>query len=313
MFSLLAALQLNLAASASSGPWATHSQEARRAEVPLPLLDRQAGLKSIQAKDIQAHVDFLASDELQGRFAKSKEGQLAADYVQKSFEAYGLEPFGTQQSFFQEVPGFSPNVVGLVRGTGAEFVIVSAHYDHLKPKPSGEDRIYNGADDNASGTAGVLELAQALGAQKGKLEASIVFVAFTAEEGGLRGSKYFVAHPPMPLEAIRGNYNMDMISRGKPNLIFCEGGDEAEIMLKTVQRANQQIKLDIRYGKHPEWIFQSDQYSFIEKGVKALYFGVEDHEDYHMVSDHADKILPELSAKVVQLVYLAAIDLSGVK
>jgi hypothetical protein len=277
-------------------------------------LDQKTGLASITAKEIQAHVNHLASDELKGRSAKSPEGKLAAAYVAKHFKESGLEPFGDEKSFFQKVPGFSPNVVGIVRGSGEGYVIVSAHYDHLAPKKEGkegEDRIYNGADDNASGTSGVLELAQALGGQKGRLSASIVFIGFTAEEGGLRGSKYFAAQAPMDLKLIRGVYNMDMISRGKKNLIFCVGGDKAPAMLASIKTANKRIKLDVRYDEHPEWIRQSDQYSFIEKGVAALYFGVEDHVDYHKVSDHADKILPELSAKVTQLIYLAATDLAA--
>ncbi len=302
---------LALCFALSLQPSAQETPAAKPAATKPAALDTKAGLKSIRAKDIQAHVEFLASDELMGRHAASPGGKRAAEYIRSKVQAYGLEPFGDDGTFLQEVAGFAPNVVGIVRGSGKEFVLVTAHFDHLKPKQEGEDRIFNGADDNASGTAAVLELAQALGKQKGRLKASIVFVGFTAEEGGLRGSRYFVEHAPMELEAIRGVYNMDMISRGKKNLIFCEGGAAAPHLLETVKRANKTVKMDVRYGEHPEWISQSDQFSFIQKDVAALYFGVEDHEDYHRVSDHADKILPGLAAKVTQLVYLAATDLGS--
>ncbi len=289
-------------------PWTSACAAPQEAPPKHPV--EGPGLLSISPQDFQAHVDFLASDELEGRYAKSPQGKQAAEYIATQFKAYGLKPMGDEQSFFQDVPGFSPNVVGVIPGTGPGYLLLSAHYDHLRPKKKGEDRIYNGADDNASGCAAVLELAQAFSLDKDKPSASLVFLGFTAEEGGLRGSKYFVKHAPMALTEMLGVFNMDMISRGKKNLIFCEGGPKAPMLLSAVEHANQRIQLDVRYGEHPEWIQQSDQYSFIEKGVHALYFGVEDHEDYHQVTDHADKILADLGAKVAQLVYLASRELA---
>ncbi len=276
----------------------------------LPLF---AAEDSITADEIQAHVDFLASDELGGRYARGPEAERAAEYIAAQFASYGLEPMGDDGTWFQSIGGdFSPNVVALRRGSAAGCVVVTAHYDHLQRAEEGDDRIFNGADDNASGTAAVLEIAQAIGAQKAAPYRSIVFVAFTAEELGLRGSRYFVNERPEPIRElgdlgeIVGNINLDMVSRGEENLIFCEPGDGAERLVEVAEDANAEIGLDIRFGEHREWLSQSDQHAFLQRGIPAIYFGVEDHPDYHHVTDHADRILPGLAARVARLVLLMA-------
>jgi len=273
------------------------------------------GSPAFRAADIQAHVDHLASDEMAGRSARSPEARVAADYIAAQLAASGVEPLGDDGSWFQAIDDedgndeFAPNVVGIVRGREPGWVVISAHYDHLPPRESGEDRIYNGADDNASGVAAVLEVGAALGALETPPRRSILLVAFTAEELGLRGAYHFVANPPLPLDQLLGNMNMDMISRGEENLIFCEAGEGSEALLEAVRQANETVGLDVRYGEHPRWIRQSDQYAFVRAEKPALYFGVEDHVDYHKVSDHADKIIPELAASVAQLIYLSATSL----
>jgi len=262
---------------------------------------------ALRAEDVQAHVDFLASDELMGRFAGSAEAHRAALYVAECFARYGLEPAGDDGTWFQEVrEGLSPNVVGRLAGVRDEYLALTAHYDHLRPAETGEDRIFNGADDNASGTAVVLELARRFGARaaaRSRASCSLLFVAFTAEELGLLGSRFFVEHLPVEEDAVLGNINLDMVSRGEEDLIFCEAGEGSERLLGAARTANERLgELRVRFGEHPEWLSQSDQFSFLRAGIPALYFGVEDHEDYHRVSDHADRILPELAARVGRLV-----------
>ncbi|MEM7308478.1 MAG: M20/M25/M40 family metallo-hydrolase [Planctomycetota bacterium] len=265
----------------------------------------------IRAADVQRHVDFLASDELEGRWSRGPGALRAAEYVAEHFGRAGLAPFGDDGTWFQAVaPDLSPNVVGILRGTADEAVLVTAHYDHLEPLSGGADRIYNGADDNASGTAAVLELAEAFGALQRAPEASLVCVAFTAEELGLQGSKHFAANPPLPLERIRGVFNLDMVSRGDERLIFCEGGPSSPRLVRAVQAASAWVDLEVRYDEHPEWLGASDHAPFLRAGVEALYFGVEDHPDYHRVSDHADRILPALTERVAKLVLLAALDVA---
>ena len=311
MLSTLTALAAALLASPPAGPTSApaclHQREVHRFDT------------AIRPRDIQAHVDHLASDALEGRGARTEEARIAAGYIAELFQSYGLEPLerppgGSRvdgedgESYFHPIDDArsSPNVVGVLPGKGRGYVIVSAHYDHLPPRQSGEDRIFNGADDNASGVAAVLEIAQAFTARKKESTASILFIAFTAEELGLRGSRHFVRHPPVPLEEILGVVNLDMISRGRKNLIFCEGG-YCEPMRKAADKANRKIGLEIRYDRHPRWRGQSDHAPFMQKGIPTLYFGVEDHEDYR-VGDHADKILPDLASRVAELTFMILLD-----
>ena len=132
-------------------------------------------------------------------------------------------------------------------------------------------------------------------------EVSVVLIAFTAEERGLLGAKYYVNNPTVPLADVLGVSNMDMVSRGEKNLIFCEGQKSFPDLTTATEAANASIGLEIRFDEHPEWASQSDHYPFIQAGIPALYFGVEDHPDYHQVTDHADKIIPELTANVAKL------------
>ena len=259
--------------------------------------------EAIRAADIQRHVDYLASDELEGRWARGPMAHVAAAYLADEFARSGLEPLGDDGAWTQAVaPDLAPNVIAARRGTGDGVVIVCAHYDHLEPRDEGEDRIYNGADDNASGTAAVLELAARVGSLPSPPAATWVFVAFTAEELGLQGSRFFVQHPTLDLGRVRAVFNLDMISRGEEDLIFAEGSADAGLRA-AVEEANAAVGLRIRWDEHPEWLTASDHHPFLQAGVPSLYFGVEDHEDYHRVSDHADRILPELAARVARLVY----------
>jgi hypothetical protein len=261
-------------------------------------------LSSITPDEIADHIEFLASDAMNGRGSRTPDGQKAAEYVVKNFEAAGIEPFGDNGTWYAALSqsGYSPNVVGIVRGSSEGYIVLSAHYDHLEPASSGSDRIYNGADDNASGTAAILEIAQALGQARGlQPKASIILIAFSAEELGLLGSHDWVDKRVVEPDQILGVSNMDMISRNHDNVIFCEGADDYPKLAQAVDDANDLVNLDIMFDMHPEWTSQSDHYPFIQAGIPALYFGVEDHPDYHKVTDSADKTIPGLTAKVARL------------
>lgn len=211
-----------------------------------------------------------------------------------------------------EDPTAAPNVIGVLpaRETSRGTILVTAHYDHLPPRRRGEDRIYNGADDNASGTCGMIAVARALAAVPGGLGCDVVFIAFTGEEAGLKGARHYVEHPTVPLASIRGLLNLDMISRGDANTIFVDGREISEPIRGSLRVANRIVGLDIRFDEHPEWLDRSDQGPFLAKGVPAVLFSVEDHEDYHQVTDHADRILPDLAARVSRLVAIAVAELS---
>lgn len=213
----------------------------------------------ISEKDIEEHIAFLASEELKGREAGTADEAKAANYIADLFRNSGLEPAGDDQTFFQEFTinttilnnphstdtsgekRLSKNVVGLVRGTkkSDEVIIIGAHYDHLGYGEFGSlyrgdtPRIHNGADDNASGTAGLIELAQYFG--KYRPETDLLFVAFSGEEMGLLGSAHFVEEPPVNLDNTLAMINMDMIGRMEDHklIIFGTGttSDWEEILL----------------------------------------------------------------------------------
>lgn len=257
-------------------------------------------------------VSWLASDQMQGRHYRSMEARKAATYIADAWKQAGLTHLPTKSSMYLPTGDVrdAPNVAAMHKGTGDSYVIITAHYDHLKPRRFGEDRIYNGADDNASGTAALLAIANALAQLKQPLQSSIVLIAFTGEEAGLVGSTYFANNSPIPLRKVRGLINLDMISRGEANTIFLEGAPDAPRISMAIRKANKHIGLHIIRNAHPDWLSRSDQAPFLDKGVPCVFLSVEDHEDYHRVTDHTDKILPELAAKTAQLTFLAAIDLA---
>lgn len=269
----------------------------------------------VSADSIHRDIAYLSSDDFAGRNARSVEGKLAAYYISERFRAAGLVPVAGGTEFYHAVRAgrFSPNVIGMRPGKGGDFVIISAHYDHLgisRRAKEGEDRIFNGADDNASGVAGMIAIADAMKAANVKTDASIIFIAFTAEEEGLWGSRTFAEKPPIDLTRVRGVYNMDMISRGEEDLIFVDGEKAADPLRAALRHANETGKLGLRvkFDEHPDWNERSDHTPFIKKNVPAVLFSVEDHPDYHQVTDHADKILPKLAERVTKLVLLAAIE-----
>ena len=280
---------------------------------PVPTTEEEAESRErwIRSEDLMAHVEYLASDELQGRSARGPGGRAAAEYVAARFSDFGMESFG--ETYFLPLADeqLSPNVVAFVRGRGPGFYLVSAHYDHLGVGGDGEDQVFNGADDNASGTAAVIELARAFSASAHDLRASVVFAAFSAEELGLRGSRHFVAHPPFPLDELRGVINLDMIGRGEDDLVFCEGADQAPELEAALREANVQVGLRIRCGEHPEWIPASDHYPFMQAEIPTIYLGVEDHPDYHRPTDHADKLLPLLIERVTRVVFGTVFELAA--
>ncbi len=281
-----------------------------------------ATLAAIRAEDVLTHVRILAADALEGRSARTDAGRRAARYVAERFEAFGLTPLGDVDAsgaptWFQDLADreLSPNVVAAVQGTRADgpIVVLGAHYDHLEPLADAEpgaDRIFNGADDNASGTAALLEVAETLAAAGFRPPGTVVFVAFSAEELGLKGSWHFVDHAPFDLERVLLVINLDMVGRGREDLVFCEGSGRFPELRPLIERANAGLGLEIRFDEHPEWEHASDHWHFLERGRRALYFGVEDHPDYHQVTDHAERLLPVLTARVARLARNLAAELT---
>jgi Peptidase family M28/PA domain len=227
--------------------------------------------------------------------------------------------------------GVTQNVAGLLRGTdsslAAETVIISAHHDHdgVALNGSGYLDVFHGADDNASGTAGVVELAYAFAANPVKPKRSILFVVFGAEERGLLGAYYMTAHPLRPLATTRALINFDMIGRdeapsehtdglmqipgGAANRLNLIGGTYSPELRRTVMQANREVGLDLDdrfdHDHALNTLFRSDQFPFVLQDIPALWFLTGFHPDYHRATDTADKINYPKMLKILQLAYLS--------
>ncbi|MDX1638722.1 MAG: M20/M25/M40 family metallo-hydrolase, partial [Balneolaceae bacterium] len=225
---------------------------------------------AITPGDIRSHIEFLAGDSLEGRATGSAGEAVAANYIADHFEHYGLIPAGDDNTYFQlfrvntassgsphSIPDdttgqqrVSRNVAGIVRGTEIpdEYLVIGAHYDHLGMGGPGSlarntSRIHNGADDNASGTAGLLELAHYFSERKPRK--NVLFVAFSAEEIGLIGSQHFVDHPPAATEQMAAMINLDMIGRLQNNKLLIFGTGSSSRWDGLIHRANSD-SLDIK-------------------------------------------------------------------
>src|ERR1700722_2630045 len=178
----------------------------------------------ITANSLRADVSFLASDLLEGRDTPSRGLDIAGEYIASQFRRLGLEPAG-DDGYFQSVvvkpedPNSpkSRNVAAILRGSDPQlkdtYVMLSAHYDHVGLAETGEDRVFNGANDDASGTASVLEVANALAALHPRPKRSVLFILFCGEEKGLRGSRYYVDHPLVPLDKTVADLNLEQLGR----------------------------------------------------------------------------------------------------
>ncbi len=220
------------------------------------------------------------------------------------------------------------NVIGFIEGTDPvlkkEYVIITAHYDHLGA--SGEV-VYNGADDNASGTAGVIEIAQAFAKAKAAgvgPKRSVVCMLVSGEEKGLLGSKFYVEFPLFPLKNTVANINIDMIGRvdnrhaDNPNYIYVIGSNRLSTELHEINgfanAVHTQLDLDYKYNdpKDPNRFYErSDHYNFAERGIPAIFYFNGTHADYHRPTDTADKINHEAAAKRAQLAFYTAWDLAN--
>lgn len=214
----------------------------------------------------------------------------------------------------------APNVVAILEGSDPtlrdEYVTFSAHMDHVGVgNPVNGDSIYNGADDDASGTIAVLEVAEAFATLHPRPRRSLMFVIVSGEEKGLWGSEYFTDNPSVPIENIVANLNTDMVGRNWKDTIVAIGKEHSNLG-ETLNRVN---------ARHPElgmtaiddiwpnqrFYFRSDHYNFARKGIPILFFFNGTHEDYHRPSDHVEKIDGEKAARIVKLVFFLGLDIAN--
>lgn len=205
----------------------------------------------------------------------------------------------------------APNTVGILEGTDPrlknEYVVYSAHMDHVGITPGQPDSINNGADDDASGTAGVLELAEAFSRPGARPKRSLIFLTVSGEEKGLWGSDYFANNPPVPLKQLVAGINIDMIGRNWRDTIVAIGKEHSDLgtTLDRVNAAHPELNMTAIDDRWPEerFYFRSDHYNFARKGVPILFFFNGVHEDYHEVTDSPDKIDSEKEARILKLLF----------
>jgi hypothetical protein len=268
---------------------------------------------------IRTHIRVLASDSLQGR-GTGKEGEkMAASYIQSQFKKLKLKPKGDNKTYLQAFTfkggahgegesGIANNIVGYLDNQAATTIIIGAHYDHLGMGDQGssldanpQSKIHNGADDNASGVAGVIELARYFSSNKIKEKNNFLFLCFSGEELGLFGSKYFTEHSTVDLNTVNYMINMDMVGRLDPqtkNLLVHGTGTSPqwETLLKNLASDQLVIKTD------SSGIGPSDHTSFYLKNIPVLHFFTGSHSDYHKPSDDWEKINYAGEAIVLNLI-----------
>jgi len=276
----------------------------------------QSSSALIDRAQLLADLKTLSADDMQGRQVDTPGSEKARGYIEQRFRLSGIQPFGETYEFpftFRSGRGAGAadhrgvNVVGHIVGTRTpdRYIVISAHYDHLGVQ---NGRVFNGADDNASGTAALFAIAAYFNAHKPAH--SLIFVAFDAEETGLQGSKEFVAHPPVAVSSLGLDLNADMIARD--DTLYVVGTFLQPYLKASVERiiakapAKTVMGHDNPAQKNVEdWTKDSDHYSFIQANIPALYFGVEDYAQHHKATDRYDTIDPDFYTHAVETLILA--------
>ena len=271
---------------------------------------RQAALSSISADELQAHVDALADDMFEGRKAGSRGGRAAGTYLVTLFEKHGLQPAGDEGSFFQTLQSGYRNILAVMPGSDPElkdqYILIGAHYDHVgygsrstSYGPLGF--IHNGADDNASGTAAVLELIEAFSMVPQLPRRSIVFALWDGEEQGLKGSKHWVANPTVSLSKICAVINCDMIGRLGEKGVKIYGTRSSQGLRKLISHNNRQYELPLNFTW--EMKANSDHWPFFQQNIPVLMFHTGLHDQYRRPADVSCLVQVEGAVKVVSLVH----------
>jgi hypothetical protein len=280
----------------------------------------------IDSERLMTTVTTLADPKFEGRAAGSPGGIAARDYVLARFKSIGLHPVAgahvfpftfTRKAVATAREEQGANVLGMCVGKDPDLpmFVVSAHYDHLGVR---DGAIYHGADDNASGVAVMLEVAAYC--QKNPLRRHVVFAAFDAEEGGLNGARVFVSSGPVPRTRIGLNINLDMVSRSDKREIFIAGTYHTPALKPPLEAVAKRAPITVLFGHDrpvsiaggvEDWTNQSDHGPFHAAKIPFVYFGVEDHPDYHKPTDTADKINRGFFVDVAETVLDAVLHLDA--
>jgi hypothetical protein len=286
---------------------------------------RAASLR-VDSDRLMEAVTTLANPKFEGRAAGSPGGVAARAWVLERFKSIGLQPVSgsyvfpfsfTRMTMTGRVDGEGANVLGMCLGhdPSAPVFVVSSHYDHLGIR---DGVIYPGADDDASGVAVMLAVAEYC--QRTPFRRTVVFAAFDAEEAGLQGAKAFLIKPPLPKARIALNVNLDMVSRNDKREIFVAGTHPWPQLKAPLDMVAKRAPITVLFGHDKpvaiaggvdDWTNQSDHGPFNGAKIPFVYFGVEDHADYHKPTDTADKINRGFFVDVAETVLDAVIQLDA--
>ncbi|MCU7695043.1 M28 family metallopeptidase [Haoranjiania flava] len=306
------------------------------------------GLQQINKNNAEAVISFLASDELQGREAGTRNGSIAGMYLASCFKEIGLQPLngaylhpfaawqpaGKARSGWESHPDSLPaiqskgiyrslplrNVLGVIPGTRTdEFVVVGAHYDHLGiDELIKGDGIFNGADDNASGVSAVLQIAKAFKASGSKPLRTVIFALWDGEEKGLLGSKYFTATFPQ-IKNVKSYLNFDMIGRNnneaKPQhvVFFYTAANKAFEQWLRADVAKYKLRLQPDYRAWDNPVGGSDNGSFAKAGIPILWYHTDGHPDYHQPTDEPSRLNWDKLVEITKAAYLNAWNMANVE
>lgn len=244
------------------------------------------------------HVRYLSSDELEGRNVESIGSQKARNYILSQLQSFGLKT-DTVSFVFGKTNKTGKNIITEIKGSvhPEKYIVLSAHYDHVGVKKDSlatpeTDLIFNGADDNASGTGALIEFANYF--SKNPSNYSIIFLFADAEEKGLQGARSFAKNDARIKQVIL-NLNMDMISRSDINTLNVCGLAYTPSLIEVFKSLEKSASIKLTYGHDgkdglEDWTKSSDHAPFYDLGIPFIYFGVEDHEDYHKVGDEFKKV-----------------------
>jgi hypothetical protein len=259
--------------------------------------------QQLDSARLLADLAVLAHDSMEGREAGTLGSLRARHFLERRLGEAGAEPLGvTYGQAFSWPRGTGENIVGFVPGRDpeADVLVLTAHYDHVGIR---DGLIFNGADDNASGTAALLEITRQLVAEP--LHHPVVIALLDAEEAGSWGARAFVDDPPVPIERIALNVNLDMVAR-TDGVLWAAGAHHTPALRPVLEDVAARAPLTLRLGhdrpgapEGDDWTDSSDHAAFHDVGIPFVYFGVEDHEDYHSATDDFERVDPgELSASV---------------
>ena len=296
-------------------------------------------MNTITTEELKEMLYFYASDEMEGRNTGDPGQKRAANYLREQYKTMGIASGSGDETYYQIVPSTffrknsglnsSENVLGFIKGSEKpdEVIVLSAHLDHVGMDAKGN--VYNGADDDGSGTVALLEIAdafqQAIKEGNGP-KRSILFLHVTGEEKGLYGSKYYTQNPIYPLENTIANLNIDMIGRvdeihtEDPNYVYLIGSDKLSTDLHNISASIgskfSDINLDYRYNAKNEpnrFYYRSDHYNFAKNNVPVIFYFNGTHEDYHKITDTPDKINYPMLEKRTRLIFATAWELANRK